>query len=57
MKTNSGLKWMCFEQYQLILIRRVLLTYTKKMKEIGNAEKSLIPNIVVLCNLLIVKHG
>ena len=57
MKTNSGLKWMCFEQYQLMLIRRVLLTYTKKMKEIGNAEKSLIPNIVVLCNLLIVKHG
>ena len=26
----------------------------KKMGEIGNAEKSLIPNVFVLCNLLIV---
>ena len=43
MNTNSKLKWI------------VLFLYIqKKIKEVGNVEKSLIPNVLVLCNLVIV---
>ena len=31
--------------------------YIQKLKEIGNAERWLIPNVFVLCNLLIVNPG